>query len=112
MNETSRRSSGPDEYGRQIAAEKAGRVTLARDLFALSMLFLVASGATYYYEYPIAAAALFMVFLMVQLVASETRLEIAMLDANRWLAALVEKQGREIRQLRDELRQEEFSRTR
>lgn len=111
MNESAKRSPVMDEYGRQIAAEKAKRATLARDLFLVSMLFLAASGAAFYYGWPIAAGSLFVVFLIVQQVASEARLEIAMLDANRWLATLVQQQGREIRQLRDDLKQEEYRRT-
>lgn len=112
MDKTAKQSPAMEEYGHQIAVEKAKRATLARDLFALSMLFLVASGVAYYYDWPIVAVALFMVFLVVQQAAMETRLEIAMLDSNRWLATLVERQGCEVRQLLDELQQEEFTRTR
>ncbi len=101
-----------DEYVRQVALQKSARATLARDLFLLSILFLVASGAAYYFAWPVLAAALFIAFMIVHSVASETRLEIAMLDANRLLAQMLHHQAREIEQLRLELKQEQFLRTR
>lgn len=106
------RSLTLEEYGRQVAQEKATRATLARDLFLLAILFLAGSGATFYYDWPVVAAGLFVVFMIVQSVASETRLEIAMLDANRLLAQLVHQQSGEIAQLRLELKQEQCLRTR
>jgi hypothetical protein len=84
---------------------------VARDLFLLSILFLVASGAAYYYSFEIVSAALFVLFLIVQMVASETRLEVAMLDANRLLAQLVHQQSRDIAQLRRDLQQQQYLRT-
>lgn len=101
-----------EEYGRQVGQDKARRATVARDLFLLSILFLVASGAAYYYSFPLVAAALFVLFLIVQMVASETRLEVAMIEANRSLALLVHQQSRDIALLRGELRQEQNLRTR
>lgn len=101
-----------DEYLRQVALEKGKRATLARDLFLLSILFLVASGAAYFYNMSVASAMLFVVFLIVQSVASETRLEIAMMDANRLLAYMLHQQSREIQQLRVELQHEQSMRTR
>jgi|GEM_PF-1689967 len=112
MEKTHDRLMNLEEYARQVGQDKAKRVAVARDLFLLSILFLVASGAAYYYSFPLVAAALFVLFLIVQMVASETRLEVAMLDANRSLAQLVHQQSRDIAQLRRELQQEQFSRTR
>ncbi len=107
MSKTAERSVDMDEYVRQVALEKGKRATLARDLFLLSMLFLVASGAAYFYSLPVVAAVLFIVFLIVHSVASETRLEIAMLDANRLLAQMLHHQAHEIHRLRVELHQEQ-----
>jgi hypothetical protein len=112
MDKTVERVMTIEEYGRQVAQEKARRASVARDLFLLSILFMVASGAAYYFSFPIVAVCLFVVFLVVQTVASETRLEIAMLDANRALALLVHQQSRDIAQLREELRQEQCRPTR
>lgn len=112
MTKTAERSVDLDEYLRQVAVEKSKRATLARDLFLVSILFLVASGASYFYSYPVVAAAFFILFLIVHSVASETRLEIAMLDANRLLAYMVHSHSREVQQLRAELLQEQSLRTR
>ena len=112
MTKIAERNMDIDEYGRQTAHDKAGRATLARDLFLLAILFLAGSGAAYYYGWTVIAAGLFVVFLVVQSVASETRLEIAMIDANRPLALLIHQQGREIEQLHTALKQQEFVRTR
>ena len=112
MDKTQDRSMTLEEYARQVAQDKAKRVAVARDLFLLSILFLVASGAAYYYGYDIVSAGLFVLFLIVQMVASETRLEVAMLDPNRSLAQLVHQQSRDITQLRRELLPEQYSRTR
>lgn len=101
-----------DEYRRLVALEKARCATLARDLFMLSMLFLVASGGAVYYEMPVVAAGLFVVFLIVQQVASETRLEMAMIDANRLLAQMVHQLSGEVAQLRVDFQQEQYDRTR
>lgn len=103
---------GMEEYGRQTALHRQQRTTLARDLFMVSILFLVASGAGLYHDYPLVAAALFVVFLVVQQVASETRLEIAMVDANRLLVVMVDQQAREIEQLRDALKRDQYARSR
>lgn len=111
MEKTHDRSMNLEEYARQVGQDKAKRVAVARDLFLLSILFLVASGAAYYYGFEIVSGALFVLFLIVQMVASETRLEVAMLDANRSLAQLVHQQSRDIAQLRRELQQEQFLRT-
>lgn len=111
MTKAAERIVDMEEYLRQVALEKNKRATLARDLFLLSILFLVASGAAYYYSLPFVAAALFIVFMIVQLVASETRLEIAMIDANRLLATMLHQQSREIGQLRLELTQKQSLRT-
>ena len=100
MDKTVERVMTLEEYGRQVAHDKARRASVARDLFLLAILFLVAGGAAYYYSFP------------VQTVASETRLEIAMLDANRALALLVNQQSRDIAQLRKELQQEQHRPTR
>lgn len=100
-----------DEYSRKTALEKAKRATLAKDIFLVAVLFLVASGAAYYYEATIVAGGLFFVFLIIQQVASETRLEIAMIDANGWLALLVNQQARDLDRLRSELKQQQFVRT-
>ena len=112
MTKTAERSVDMDEYLRQVVLEKSKRATLARDLFLLSILFLVASGAAYFYSFPVVAAVLFILFLIVHSVASETRLEIAMLDANRLLAHMLHQQSREILQLRVQLQQEQSLRTR
>jgi hypothetical protein len=112
MDKTNDRTMTLEEYARQVGQDKAKRASVARDLFLLSILFLVASGAAYYYGFNIVSAALFVLFLMVQMVASETRLEVAMLDANRSLAQLVHQQSRDIAQLRHDLHQEQYSRTR
>lgn len=112
MEKTVERAMTLEEYGRQVAHDKARRASVARDLFLLSILFMVASGAAYYYSYSVVAVGMFVVFLVVQTVASETRLEIAMLDANRTLALLVHQQSRDIAQLRQELRQEQYRPTR
>ncbi|MEO8546089.1 MAG: hypothetical protein ABJA49_15115 [Betaproteobacteria bacterium] len=112
MDKTPERAMTLEDYGRQVGHDKARRASVARDLFLLSMLFLVASGAAYYYSLPVVAVGLFVLFLVVQTVASETRLEVAMLDANRALALLVHQQSRDIAQLRQDLQQEQFSRTR
>ena len=112
MDEKPERSMTLEEYGRQVSHDKARRAGVARDLFLFSVLFLVASGAAYYYGFPIVAAGLFVLFMLMQTVASETRLEVAMLDANRALALLVHQQSRDIAQLRQDLQQEEYSRTR
>ena len=101
-----------DEYLRQVALEKGKRATLARDLFLVSILFLVASGAAYFYSLPVVAVVLFIVFLIVHSVASETRLEIAMLDANRLLASMLHNQTREIQELRVELLRDHSLRSR
>ena len=112
MDKTQDRTMTLEEYARQVGQDKAKRAAVARDLFLLSILFLVASGAAYYYSFEIVSAGLFVLFLIVQMVASETRLEVAMLDANRSLAQLVHQQSRDIAQLRRELQQEDYSRTR
>ncbi|HQX59510.1 MAG: hypothetical protein KBF63_15625 [Rhodoferax sp.] len=112
MDKTVERVMTLEEYGRQVAHDKARRASVARDLFLLAILFLVAGGAAYYYSFPVVAVGLFVVFLVVQTVASETRLEIAMLDANRALALLVNQQSRDIAQLRKELQQEQHRPTR
>jgi len=112
MDKTHDRSMNLEEYARQVGQDKAKRVAVARDLFLLSILFLVASGATYYYGFEIVSAGLFVLFLIVQMVASETRLEVAMLDANRSLAQLVHQQSRDIAQLRRDMQKEEYLRTR
>ncbi len=112
MDKTHDRPMTLEEYARQVGQDKAKRASVARDLFLLSILFLVASGAAYYYSFAIVSAGLFVLFLMMQMVASETRLEVAMLDSNRSLAQLVHQQSRDIAQLRRELQQEEYSRTR
>ena len=109
MDKTVERVMTLEEYGRQVAHDKARRASVARDLFLLAILFLVAGGAAYYYSFPVVAVGLFVV---VQTVASETRLEIAMLDANRALALLVNQQSRDIAQLRKELQQEQHRPTR
>jgi hypothetical protein len=102
-----------EDYGRQVTHDKARRSGVARDLFLLSVLFLVASGAAYYYSLPVVAAGLFVLFMVMQTVASETRLEVAMLEANRSLALLVHQQSRDIAQLRQDLQEQtQFSRTR
>ncbi len=112
MDKSNDRPMNLEEYARQVGQDKAKRVSVARDLFLLSILFLVASGAAYYYSVPWGAAALFVLFLIIQMVASETRLEVAMLDANRSLAQLVHQQSLDIAQLRRDLQQEQFLRTR
>ncbi len=112
MDKTHDRSMNLEDYARQVGQDKAKRATVARDLFLLSILFLVASGAAYYYSFLWVAAALFVLFLILQMVASETRLEVAMLDANRSLAQLVHQQSRDIAQLRRDLHQEQVLRTR
>ena len=112
MDNTQDRSMNLEEYARQVGQDKARRASVARDLFLLSILFLVASGAAYYYSFEIVSAGLFVLFLIVQMVASETRLEVAMLDANRSLAQLVHQQSRDIAQLRRDLHQEQYLRTR
>ena len=112
MDITQDRSMNLEEYARQVGQDKARRASVARDLFLLSILFLVASGAAYYYSFEIVSAGLFVLFLIVQMVASETRLEVAMLDANRSLAQLVHQQSRDIAQLRRDLLPEQHSRTR
>ncbi len=112
MDKTVERVMTLEEYGRQVDHDKARQASVARDLFLLAILFLVASGAAYYYSFPVVAVGLFVVLLVVQTVASETRLEIAMLDANRALALLVNQQSRDIAQLRKELQQEQYRPTR
>lgn len=111
MEKTHDRPMNLEEYARQVGQEKAKRASVASDLFLLSILFLVASGAAYYYSFEIVSAGLFVLFLIVQMVASETRLEVAMLDANRSLAQLVHQQSRDIAQLRRDLQQEQYLRT-
>lgn len=112
MAKTAERSVDLDEYLRQVALEKGKRATLARDLFLLSILFMVASGAAYFYSFPVVAALFFIVFLIVHSVASETRLEIAMMDANRLLAYMLHQQSRELQELRVQVQQEQFARAR
>ena len=112
MDKTQEWTMTLEEYARQVGQDKAKRATVARDLFLLSILFLVASGAAYYYGLPLVAGGLFVLFLILQMVASETRLEVAMLDANRSLAQLVHQQSRDIAQLRRDLHSEQYSRTR
>ena len=102
-----------DEYSRKMTIEKTKRATLAKDVFLVAILFLVSSGAAFYYDAPLVAVCLFFVFLIVQQVASETRLEIAMIDANGWLALLVNQQAHDLAVLRNELKhQQQFVRTR
>jgi len=102
-----------EDYGRQVTRDKAQRFGVARDLFLLSVLFLAASGAAYYYGLPVVAVGFFVLFMVTQTVASETRLEVAMLEANRALALLVHQQSRDIAQLRQDLQEQtQFSRTR
>jgi len=103
---------GFDEYSRNMASEKANRSTLAKDVFRVAVLFLVASGAALYSLLPYVALVFVLVFLIVPQVASETRPEIAMIDANGWLALLVHPQARELDWLRGELKQQDHGRTR
>ncbi len=101
-----------EEYSRKTALEKSKRATLVKDIFLVAVLFLAASGAALYYDAPLVAVILFFLALIVQQVASETRLEIAMIDTNGWLALLVNQQARELERLRDELKQEQYRKTR
>lgn len=101
-----------EEYSRKTALEKSKRATLAKDIFLVAVLFLAGSGAALYYDAPLVAVILFFLALIVQQVASETRLEIAMIDTNGWLALLVNQQARELERLRDELKQEQYRKTR
>ena len=96
-----------DEFRAKMALEKVQRMTLARDLFLLAMLMLVACGVALYYDAMFIAAGLFCVFLIVHQVAFETRLQIAMIDTNGWLALLLNQHSRELQQLRIELKQEQ-----
>lgn len=111
-NEPGEQKFGFDEYSKRLVLEKAKRAPVARDLFLLAMLFLVASGASLFWDRPWVAAGLFSLFVIVNQVASETRLEIAMLDANTGLALLVRQQARDLEALRGERRGEQDAQTR
>ena len=95
-----------DEFRAKMAQEKAERTVVARDLFRLAMLMLVACGVAIYYDALFVAAGLFCLFLIVHQAAFETRLQLAMIESNGWLAQLLSQHSRELKQLRGELRQE------
>ena len=100
-----------DEYNERTAAEITKRTTLKRDLFLVAIFFLVASVVALFFDAPIVAGALFLVSILFKEGAFETRLEISMIEANWWLALLINKHTRdlEVLRLREELKQERDS---
>lgn len=93
-----------DEYDQRTTLEIKKCAHETKVLFQAAFFFLVASVAALFFDTPIVAGSFFLISWFFKDGASEARLKGNMIEANWWLAILIDKNAGELEAIRSHLK--------